>query len=384
MSENANQLVGKLASNKRAAAIQEFKSRTFDLCIIGGGIHGAWMARDAALRGLDVALLEARDYGSATSSRSSKMLHGGVRYLERGDVSLVFDALRERARCLKLAKHLCRSSEFLFPSVKGQTKPTWMIDVGLGIYDAMGRVGQDREVRKLFPPHSRLRDSSHEFQALEGMGLDFRGLLKYSDGQMNDVRLVVEVIKEARSLGAACLNYCKVTSGKRSNDLWEIQFDSLGEPHELKAKTVVSAAGPWARLLSGDLNTNSPSSTKEKHWPDIIWSRGIHLLFKQAWNLPGLIVPTGEPGRYYFIWPWTLAGVDYTLVGTTDQRTENLEDKPVPTENEVAQLLGYLKRDLPNSGLAGAVPEQSFCGVRTLASASEMPEELRRKRSIGL
>lgn len=363
MTQKADNLIRKIGEKSRSRVHKQLKEGSFDLCIIGGGIHGAWMARDAATRGLSVALLEARDYGSATSSRSSKMLHGGVRYLERGDVSLVFDALKERARCVKLAGHLCSNAEFLFPTIKGKTKPTWMVDIGLGIYDLMARVGQDKETRALFPFHKRLGKTHPNAIGLSGLGLEYSGLLHYYDGQMNDVRLVTEVIKEARSLGATCLNYAEALSLKKDSEDWQIDFEVDGERSHLKAKCFVNAAGPWVKRLG-----EKDRSINSSEWPQVIWSRGIHLLFDKPWTLPGVILPTGEPGRYYFIWPWEISGKSYTLVGTTDQRTDSLDKEPVPNEKEVAQLINYLKKDLPDSGLGDMTPQQSFCGVRTLAS----------------
>jgi len=358
-------------SKQRDRRVKAATEEIYDICIIGGGVHGAWMARDAAIRGLKVLLLEANDYASATSSRSSKMLHGGVRYLERGDVKLVFEALRERERCLKIAPHLCCKQEFLYPIIKGETRPSWQVRIGLGAYDFLARLGTST---KLFPRHRPVSESETIHQRLKKLGLVFQRLLEYSDGQMNDARIVLEAVIDAESLGANCLNYAKVIEAKKGSN-WELKFVADKKEFTCKAKVVINAAGPWVGELAKGF------SAKRTDLPQVIWSRGIHLLFSEPWEGPGLIIPTGEKGRYYFIWPHFLPGSNSTLVGTTDQQTKVLDSDPKATEAEIEQLLGYLKRDLPDSALAKAKPYQTFCGVRTLASKSKKSDGLASKLS---
>lgn len=361
-------------SDKRERNIAEARRESFDVIIIGGGIHGACVARHAALAGYRVLLLEAKDFAFGTSSRSSKMLHGGVRYLESGDISLVHEALVERSIIIKSAPHLARVQEFLFPIIHPYTKPRWQVRLGLSLYDLLAK---SLMTESLFPKHRVLENDSEEAIWLREMGLRFHSLLSYFDGQMDDARLVIENIVDANSLGAITLNHAQVESIASSagkGDKWEISWrDTIsGESCASSGKFLVNLSGPWFPKLDKLVGAWKPS------WPKPIYSRGTHLLFNLPWrgqkgDGQGLILPTGIKGRYYFIWPHFSPYREATLVGTTDTLVSENEDNPIPSEDEIAELLGFLQRDLPHANLNAKNLFHSFCGIRMLASSKHSP-----------
>lgn len=347
-----------------ASRTNSAKDGVYDLLVIGGGIHGAWVARDAALRGFRTLLLEKEDFGHGTSSRSSKMLHGGVRYLESGDVKLVFDALAERARLCMIAPHLTCKQSFFYPAISGATRPGWQINIGLAAYDFLAKISSKLENLEAFPSYEKVDPSSPRLVELREMGLDFGSMFKYSDGQMNDARIVVEAIVDAVSLGAVALNHAPVVGVVKKNKRWSVDWTRGGERHTSEAKFVINTTGPWTNSIQNLIGAVPAGS------PKLVLSRGIHLLFDQPWKGPGLILPTGEKGRYYFVWPHFHPGSEATLVGTTDQNTTRADDDPQANTEEIEQLLGYLKRDLPNSGLVAGAAFRQFCGIRALAAQS--------------
>ena len=344
--------------------VKEATSGCYDLVIIGGGIHGAWLARDAILRGCRVLLLEARDYGEGTSSRSSKMIHGGVRYLESGDVKLVFESLAERARLLDIASHLSREQRFFYPAISGSTRPGWQNRIGLTAYDALAKISSLRDGTKALPGCRGVSQSEAGYKRLENMGLSFDSLLEYSDGQMNDVRIVVEAILDASELGATCLNHAPVKAISRKGKNFQVEWERAGESYSTETEFIINCTGPWSSGIEKMLGREQDT------FPKLVLSRGTHLLFDVPWEGPGLILPTGEKGRYYFVWPHFHPGSNATLVGTTDQITKEVPDDPQANQVEIDQLVGYIKRDLPSSDLAGAEFYQSFCGLRALAQTN--------------
>ena len=348
--------------NSRTKDISTAESEHFDLAILGGGIHGAQMAREAVLRGYRVLLLEARDYAFGTSSRSSKMLHGGVRYLESGDFSLVRESLLERAMWLRQAPHLAKKQEFWIPSIKDKTRPAWQIRFGLWLYDMLGKFGNLGEG---FPSSKLHSVSSAEVEQLKNLGLSCEGLCSYFDGQMDDARLVIESILDARMLGATCLNYAPVSSLERAQD-WLITWKSSEGEHQSKAKFVVNLTGPWVPEVHKLSGIEWDSS-----WPKPVFSRGTHLLFDVAWNLPGLVLPTPVQGRYYFVWPYFSPLGGKTLVGTTDRAMLQNEPDPQASESEIEELLSYVKADLPGAGLDQSKLYKTFAGMRILAGSSD-------------
>lgn len=367
----------KLQCQQRQALFHQAEDSVFDITVIGGGIHGAAVARDAALRQYRVLLLEAQDYASATSSRSSKMLHGGIRYLETADFGLVRESLLEREILYQSAPHLVRPEEFYFPVIPGRTRPAWQLRVGLRLYDALAHVtlkaNRKRDQRSPlpspFPCHSLIQAQHDNAKWLRAQGLQFSDLFSYFDGQMNDARITIENILDAQLLGATTLNYAALEHGcfVHRENLWRLTWrcSLTGETHQSKARYVVNATGPWAKELEQQLEQHhrfhSPSSLQ------LAFSHGVHLLFEVPWpSTFGLILPTPNPGQYYFVWPVFLPGGSFTMVGTTEREVSAVEQDPQATQEEVRGLLELLQRDLPHSGLSSKTLYQTFCGTRSL------------------
>lgn len=353
-----------LARRERRCELAE--RELFDLLIVGGGVHGVFAARQAAASGLRTLLLEGHDYGFGTSSRSSKMLHGGVRYLETGDIRLVYEALREREYLLEIAGPLARRQSFLFPAIRGLTRPAWQLGLGLSLYDLLARLRTGPPVS--FPRHARLSADTPEAQQLRARGLRFDALFRYWDGQMDDARICVEAAIDAGELGAVALNHAEVVSLRRYGAGRERRWTArwrcalTGRERQSESRFVLNYAGARAASLLAGAEEGPELQIGEL----MVLSRGSHLMFRVPWKLPGLILPTGTAKRYYFVWPY-FGDDNVTLVGTTDGYTEHTGDDPQPRAEEVDELLSFLKRDLPNAGLAPETMYQAFCGVRVLA-----------------
>lgn len=322
------------------------QSKDFDCLVVGGGIHGASFAHMAALNGLSVLLLEQNDYASATSSRSSKMLHGGFRYLETFDFRQVFEGIWAREEFFKTAQHLAQPHEFLLPVSKNSFFEKLKYRIGLGLYDLLlfnrARKHQwldDHQLKSHFADHENL------------------GFFKFYDGIMNDTRIVLENIIAARQEGAICLNYAKLeylseSLGGRS----KVKFkDCLsGVTYEKEVGVIVNCAGPWVPNAGRIV----PSAFKSS----IRYSRGSHLIFNKKWQGPALLLPLKEAGRYYFVWPH-FAG---TLVGTTEREVQQIVDDPQAEKDEINEILDNLARDLPHAGLDRDSLHYCFAGIRTL------------------
>ncbi len=348
---------------KREKSVYAGTDHTFDIAIIGGGIHGATLCREAALRGYDALLLEANDYAFGTSSRSSKMIHGGIRYLETLDFQLVREALFERDILLSQAPHLTRVQRFLYPVISGKTRPGWQIRLGMFLYDYLDSLALliDRRESE-FLHHDSLSAISLEAQTLRNYGFSFSKLFSYYDGQMNDTRITIENIVDSENLNATVMNYAQVTKAQYQNSEWSIYWsDRFGKnDHCSRARFLINAAGSFAPEIHTDI-FGSDELQKEA-----VYSRGTHLLFNVPWTLPGLILPTPTKGRYYFVWPFYSVHGKSTLVGTTDREVSKNEFDPAPESDEIEELLGYLKQDLPYSMLKREHLYHAFSGMRVL------------------
>ena len=361
----------------RAAAIEAIAGERFEVLVIGGGITGAGVALDAASRGYSVALLERGDYAIGTSSRSSKMVHGGLRYLQNLDLGLVREALLERQLMVQLAPHLVYPTPFLVPSF-GDDRRDRKIGIGLNMYDVMAttRVGRSRrEMRSSkeedeefywSPDRHRTigRDELLEMvPALEPR--DPNDAYLFYDCQTDDVRLVLTVLGEAERFGAVMLNGAEVTEliweKGRASGVAFVEEES-GERIEVAADNVVNATGVWADLLRPE------EVIEEEDVPRIKPSRGTHVLLDRTDLSTGsaaCILPAGE-GRAIFALPW----YGRTLVGTTDNDFDGDIDHPRPGEDEVEYLLdavnAFFGTRVGRSDLVGA-----YAGVRPLISTGD-------------
>ena len=343
----------------RAGALRALASERFEVVVVGGGITGAGVALDAASRGYSVALIEAADYASGTSSRSSKLVHGGLRYLQGFDLGLVREALLERQLMVRLAPHLVRPLAFVVPAFGG-AKPDRMVGVGLNLYDAMAVDGR-RDKTAWSPERHRVISAEEVVGLLPALAPrePTSGYLFY-DCQTDDSRLVLTVLGEAERYGAVLANRVRAT------DLLEdgvaARDELTGETFTLRADNVINATGVWAdRLRPDELHG-------EAELPTIRPSRGAHVVLHHD-ALPvhaGAIVPAGE-GRSIFALPWLGA----TLIGTTDTDHDETDlDHVRPEAADVAYLLDAVNTFFA-TGLGAADVAGAYAGVRPLIATAD-------------
>jgi glycerol-3-phosphate dehydrogenase len=348
----------------RPDALTALRAEHFDVVVVGGGITGAGVALDAASRGYSVALAEKADYASGTSSRSSKLVHGGLRYLQSFDIGLVREALLERQLMVRLAPHLVRPLPFVVPAFDG-ARPDRMVGVGLNLYDTLAR-GRRREDGDWGPERHRVIAGDEVVELLPALaGREPTSGYLFHDCQTDDSRLVLTVLAEAERFGAVCANRLEVTDlvDERGRTRGVAVRDALdGERFEVRADNVVNATGVWAdRLRPEELHT-------EAEVPRIRPSRGTHVTLARG-DLPlaaGAIVPAGG-GRAIFALPW----LGSTLVGTTDNDHDVHDlDHVKPTDEDVDYLLDavneYFATGLHRGDLTGA-----YAGVRPLIATGD-------------
>jgi len=346
----------------------------FDVAVIGGGITGAGIALDAGARGLKVALIERRDFSSGTSSRSSKLIHGGLRYLERLQFGLVRESLQERATLQRIAPHLARTLAFVVPiyepprrSPLGDSK--LKLAAGLTLYDLLaGRRGLGK--------HFWLegKQASAFASGLDTRGL--RGCFVYYDALTDDSRLVVEVIKTASAHGAVIANYAGarelIRVGGRIAAV--VVEDSVARrTHEVRARLVINATGVWsdqvARLAGeGATRTLRPS-------------KGVHVVVpaEKVRCTSAVLIPSLGENRFLFVIPWH----GRTLIGTSDSDYDGDLDDPVANREEIQQIVSSCADYFPESNLTTADVISSFAGLRPLVGgAGSSTKDLSRKEHI--
>jgi len=326
----------------------------WDLIIIGGGATGLGCAVDAASRGYRTLLLERGDFAKGTSSRSTKLVHGGVRYLEQGNFSLVLEALKERGLLRRNAPHLVSDLPFVVPNYSWWEAP-WT-GVGLKLYDIMaGKLG--------FGPSRMLskEETVQHIPTVEQEGL--HGGIVYHDGQFDDARLAINLARTAVDHGATVVNYINVKELMKNQALVEgvIAEDlETGELHHLKGKAIINATGPFSDVLC---RIDDPAAA-----PLIVPSQGVHIVLDRSF-LPGdsaILVPHTRDGRVIFLIPWH----DRILVGTTDTALDAVPVEPVPLPEEVDFLLEYAARYLTKDPMRSDVLSV-FAGIRPLVRAGD-------------
>lgn len=324
----------------------------WDVIVVGGGATGLGCAVDAAARGYRTLLLEAHDFAKGTSSRSTKLIHGGVRYLQQGNVRLVMDALRERERLRRNAPHLVHTRPFVVPAYRWGARLYY--GLGLKLYDALA-------LRDGFAP-SRLLGRAATLDALPTLAPDgLRGGARYHDGQFDDAALALALARTAAHHGAVLLNYAPVTALRLADGRVAgvtARDAETGATYTLSARVVVNAAGPWSDAVR---RLDAPHAP-----PQLALSQGVHLVF-DARFLPGptaLLVPRTDDGRVLFAIPWE--GV--VLVGTTDTPVGRAALEPRPLAEEVAFLLRHAAHYLRPAPTAADV-RAVFTGLRPLVDA---------------
>ncbi len=327
----------------------------WDVIIIGGGATGLGVAIDSASRGYTTLLVEQHDFAKGTSSRSTKLVHGGVRYLQQGNVSLVMEALKERGLMQKNAPHLVGNQPFIVPNYDWWEGPFY--GVGMKVYDMLaGKQGFGRS------KWLSVEETTDKIPTLETEGL--KGGVIYYDGQFDDSRLAVNMAQTAVDQGGTVVNYMKVTNLTRSNDdlingVIVTDMES-GEEHELTGNVVINATGPWTDDIRKMENPEASRMIKP--------SQGVHIVLDSSF-LPGesaIMVPRTEDGRVLFAIPWHGKAV----VGTTDTEITETPLEPKPLEEELEFLIDhaakYMNKDPDRSDVLSA-----FVGIRPLVSPED-------------
>ncbi|MDP3638074.1 MAG: glycerol-3-phosphate dehydrogenase [Azonexus sp.] len=317
-----------------------------DILIVGGGINGAGIARDAAGRGLRVTLLEQGDPGGATSWASSKLLHGGLRYLEHYAFGLVGEALKERSMLLHTARHLTRPLTFVLPHTP-ELRPVWMLRLGLAFYD--GLASGD------LPRAAAVNLAESPFGAALRPGLK-RGFT-YADVQVDDARLVITNLIDARERGARILDRHRFLGAQREGGIWRAQVENIrrGELFEISTRSIINAAGPWvAQVLA------SMPELPQKAGVQLV--RGSHIVVPRLYCGQHAFTLQNDDGRIVFLLPFC---DDFTLIGTTDSRVSEPAVEAQISEGEVDYLCRAANRYLRTPVTAGQVV-WAFAGIRSL------------------
>jgi glycerol-3-phosphate dehydrogenase len=358
----------------RKEAIEQVQGDAFDVVVVGGGITGAGVALDAASRGYSVALLEREDFAVGTSSRSSKMIHGGLRYLQNFDLGLVREALLERSLMVRLAPHLVYPTPYLVPAL-GDARRDRRIGMGLNLYDVMAtsRIGRGRSQRSEHgeEPEYWSPDRHHTISGEEASDLipalaplEPNSAYLFYDCQTDDARLVLTILGEAERFGAVLLNGADVLEvlddeGRAAGVV--IKEAESGERIEVRASNVVNATGVWAdRIRTEEILT-------EEEIPRIAPSRGTHITLSTEdidIGTAACVIPAGD--RTVMVLPW----YGRAMVGPTDNDYDGDIDHVPPSTDDVAELLDavndYFGKDLTHDNLTGA-----FAGVRPLISTGD-------------
>ena len=319
----------------------------YDLAIIGGGINGCGIARDAAGRGLNVLLLEQDDLASATSSWSSKLIHGGLRYLEQYEFRLVREALQEREVLLKIAPHIIHPLEFILPHDK-HMRPAWMIRIGLFMYDHLGgKISLPGSRTVMFP------DSVYS----AGLKTVIRRGFFYSDARVDDARLTVLNAMSARGHGAEVRTRTRVVSGKRNGDVWQIVLRDVdsGIESTVSARGLVNAAGPWVKHLLDDALRVRMSATAKL-------VKGSHIVVPRVHDKPHAYILQNDDKRVVFIIPYE---EKFSLIGTTDVAVPSVEEGHQISKDEISYLVRAANRFLAKPLIETDVV-WSYAGVRPL------------------
>ncbi len=317
-----------LDRNKMLQQLNEVEQ--WDIIIVGGGATGLGSAVDAASRGYKTLLVEQGDFAKGTSSRSTKLVHGGVRYLAQGNIKLVREALRERGLLLKNAPHVCHNLSFIIPSFHWWQK--WYYAIGLGLYDMMAG--------KLSLGKTRMLSKKTTLQLLPAIETNnLSGGVLYHDGQFDDARLAINLAQTAEEQGASLINYCKLTSltktGKRITGV-NVRDMQSGTEYTLNTKAVINATGVFT--------DNVMAMDDPKHESIVSPSQGVHIVVDEKF-FPGnqaLMIPKTDDGRVLFAVPWH----NKVLLGTTDTPIRNIDLEPVALPEEIAFIIKHSNRYL--------------------------------------
>ncbi len=340
----------------RSANIAKMATQPVDLLVIGAGITGAGIARDAAMRGIQTAIVDKGDFGSGTSSRSTRLVHGGLRYLEHGRLRLVHEACKERSVLLRIAPHLVWPRSFLFPVHEGARVNRWKLAAGLWLYDLLamfGGVGRHKVMG--------MRAMRRAEPRLKSRGL--RGGARYFDAQCDDARLTLATVRSAHQHGALAANYVQVERlevadgqirGAKVTDL------VTGSPHTVHAHIVVNATGPWSDRFRAQQQEGDPALRPTK---------GVHIAVPRhrMGNQEALTIASPVDGRVMFIIPWG----ELSYVGSTDTDCLDPPEEIYASGDDVVYLLRSANALFPDARLTPEDVVATWAGLRPLAAASE-------------
>ena len=339
---------------QRQHAFAALGAEPFDVLVIGGGITGAGVARDAALRGLKVALVEQDDFASGTSSRSSRLIHGGVRYLEHGQIHLVFESSRERRTLQRIAPHLVRPLAFTWPVYRGARVPRWKLGIGLALYDLLAlfrNVGRHQrlDARGVIAREPRLRYAG------------LAGGARYWDAATDDVRLTLANVLSAQRAGAVVVNHARVDAllrdGVRINGARVLDVVT-GNAVEVRARVTVNATGPWSDRVESLAHAGSVAGVRG--------SKGVHVSVPRSrmGNVAALTLVAPQDGRVMFVLP---AGA-FAIIGTTDTFDDVRPEDVRASEADVSYLLVAANHYFPDAQLERGDVVSAWAGLRPLAA----------------
>lgn len=353
-----------LATQRLQLITQLEDPKRYDIAIIGGGATGLGIALDAALRGFKVVLVESHDFAKGTSSRATKLVHGGVRYLAQGNISLVREALHERSTLLHNAPHIAQPLPFVMPSYKFWETPFY--GVGLKMYDALaGKAGLGAT------EFLNAKQTLHCLPTLQKTGL--KGGVKYWDGQFDDARLALALARSAAKEGASLVNYCRATkliheAGKLVG--LECQDQETGISHKISARCVINATGVWV----DEIRQQDGGAVKDIVAP----SQGVHVVVDREF-MPtdhAMLIPKTADGRVLFAVPW----LGKTILGTTDTPREDLAREPEPFKEELEFILNESANYLSKAPTRADV-KSIWVGLRPLVKPPEDEGENTKKLS---
>jgi len=342
-------------------SIEQLSTGRFDVLVIGGGIVGAGIARDASQRGLSVALVEQYDFAFGTSSRSSRLLHGGIRYLGQGRLGLVREASREKKRVADLVPHLVEPMPFLFPTFRGGRWPRWQLGVGVKLYDLLcggtnfgpSRTLSRNEMRTLLPSLTTP---------------ELTGGVRYFDAQTHDARLVIDNLRAAARDGATVSNYAQFTGAAKDGNGWRSSvLDTLTNTNfEIRSTVIVNSAGPWSDRIPGSGTRLRPT-------------KGVHLVVnREKLPVPDAVVMT-EGKRILFAIPWG----ERTYLGTTDTDYDGPLETPDCTDEDTDYILNVVNGYFRDAALAHEDVLSAWSGLRPLvAKRGGNPSDISRKHEI--
>jgi glycerol-3-phosphate dehydrogenase len=322
-----------------------------DVVVIGGGIHGAGVLQAAAAAGFRALLLEERAPAAGTSSRSSKLVHGGLRYLETGKLALVRESLAERAILLRIAPQLVRLVPFHVPIYRDTRRRPWKIRAGLSIYALLGNLAREARFESL--PRS-------EWSALDGLRTDgLEAVFRYFDGQTDDAALVRAVLRSAKSLGALALSPARFAGARRDGEAWEVRYEEGPDAKSCRALALVNAAGPWIEAVRSRIAPEPPGL-------EVDLVAGAHIEVEGALARGVYYAEAPSDRRAVFVMPWK----GRTLVGTTETpyAGDPAAVRPLPAE------IDYLRRTLAHYFPSrDGKPVDAWSGLRVLPKGSGSP-----------